>query len=431
MSQAANQGFTNFIKNYYRNMPNQVPYSMMKGTDAFTFSKTDWFDPVYLGKLTLEGLTRSTKAFKALTKTTYQDQGDSYQVIGTDITAGDAVLPILESSAIHAEYDTPAITDHDKIYPAVVKLDWINTDVAAALSQIQRSRTMPNLEQIRDYMGNLFLDRIEMMLCGVYNDFSAGGTGSNQGGYGVDSPATGNTSKAEIECIDRMISNYTESGAGTTYTSAATDGDIYWNTTGTGSSTDAQFDRSANTTGNATWRTPDAAVEQAYNICDELDDLMAKCLVYAQEPYNYICMMSPKAYNKVKAENDPKALITDYTSATQTVGGITSTPGVVGGKVQLSALRLSDITVPIVTVPYLMGTSLSSWLWKNSVFTTGGVGNIYLINQDCMEFRTLIPITYRATPTEDALTTKHTLFMSGQLIAKNFPSHGALKYIAS
>jgi hypothetical protein len=420
--------FKDFIKQYYRNMPNQVPYSMMKGTDPFTFSKTDWFDPVYLGQLQLEGLTRSHKASSALTKTTYQDQGDSFQVIASDITAGDAVLPILETSALHAEYDTPAITDHDKIYPAITKIDWINTDVAAALSGIQRSRNTPNLEQIRNYMSELFLDRLERMICGVYVDFEAGHAGSTEG-YGVDAPATV-SNIATVESIDRMITNYTESGNGTTYTSSATDGDVYWNTTGTGSSTDAQYDRSGNAT-NATVRLPDSAVEQAFNICDELDDLMAQCLVFAGDNPNYICMMSPKAYNKVKAENDPKALITDYTSATQTIGGITSTPGVVGGKVQLSAIRLSDITVPIVTVPYLMGTVQSSWLWKNSVFTTGGVGNIYLINQNAMEYRTLIPITYRSTPTEDALTTKHTLFTAGQLIAKNLKSHGALKYIAS
>jgi hypothetical protein len=141
--------------------------------------------------------------------------------------------------------------------------------------------------------------------------------------------------------------------------------------------------------------------------------------------------MSPNAYNKVKAENDPKALITDYSGAVQSINGISSTPGVVGGKVQLSALRLSDITVPIATAPYLMGTNSSSWLWKNSNYTTGGVGDIYLINQDNMEFRTLIPFSYRSIPAEDSLQTKHTLYMAGQLIAKNYKSHGALKYIAA
>jgi hypothetical protein len=223
-----------------------------------------------------------------------------------------------------------------------------------------------------------------------------------------------------------MISNDVESGAN--YCSAASDPDIFWTSTGAGTE---KFDRSAGA-GAANITLPVAADKvtgTAYNICDELDDLMAKCLVYAEEPYNYVAMMSPKAYNKIKAENDPKALITDYTDARQTVNGVTSTPGVVGGKVQLSALRLSDITVPIITVPYLMGTATSSWTWKTSVATTGSCGNIYLINQDAMEFRTLIPITYKSTPAENILETKHCLYMAGQLIAKNFKSHGALKHI--
>jgi hypothetical protein len=268
-----------------------------------------------------------------------------------------------------------------------------------------------------------------MQICGTYVDFAAGGDGTNQGGYGVDAPAT-TGAIAEFESIDRMITNQTESGAAN-HVSADTDGDVYWNSTGVAGT--ARVDRSGSTAWDAQLKLPAAAAtEDAYNICDELDDLMAKCLVYhdyADGEPDYIALMSPKAYNKVKAENDPKALITEYSGATQTVNGVTSTPGVPGGKVQISALRLSDIQVPIVTAPYLMGTASSSWLWKNSKYTTGGVGNIYLINQKCLEFRTLIPMTYRSVPAENALETKHTLYMAGQLIGKNWKSHGALKYI--
>ena len=163
-----------------------------------------------------------------------------------------------------------------------------------------------------------------------------------------------------------------------------------------------------------------------------LDDLMAKILVYANtDTPNYVALMSPKAYNKLKSEADPKALITDYTDARQTINGVTSTPGVTIGKVQGSAIRLADVTVPIVTAPYLMGTSLSSWLWKNSKHSTGGPGNIYLINQDALEFRILIPMSYRSVQAESYLETKNTLYMAGQLIGKNWQSHGALKYIAT
>lgn len=418
-----NPTFEEFIKGYYRNMtpdPASAYYSAkMKADVPLTYStSTTWFDPLYLGKLQLEGLTRSKKAFSTLRKTSYASEGDSFQYIKTDVTHQ---ANILESGAIFGTTAVPAISDVDAIYPAILHLDWSITEVAAALSGLQRSRTTPTLEQIRDYMTSYFWDTVERQICGVYINAAAV--------HGVDSPASA-ASIAQFECIDRMICNAAETGAN--YNSAATDGDIFWNSTGDGTERVDIGDRSGGE-GVAQCTIPvagDKVTGTAYNICDELDDLAAKILVYCDsDTPNYVAMMSPKAYNKIKAENDPKALITDYTDARQTVGGISSTPGVVGGKVQLSALRLSDVTMPIVTVPYLMGTSASAWTWLTTVATTGTVGNIYLINQDAMEFRTLIPLSYKSIPAENYLETKHTLYMAGQLICKNFLSNGALKLI--
>ena len=427
--------FAATIKGYYKNLPIDPAnltvgnmQAMMKADVPLTYStSTTWFDPVYLGQIYLEGLTRSKKAFSALTKTTYQQLGDSYQNISTDSHTGLGM--ILESGALFANASVPALTDVDSVYPAIIKYDWTNTEVAAALSGIQRSRSTPSLEQIRAYATAKFWDAVEMQICGTYIDFTAGGNGTNQGGYGIDAPATDGASAATFECIDRMITNATDSG-GTTYCSAATDGDVFWNSTGTAGT--IRFDRSA-AAGAANLRLPTggtAAAGEAYNICDELDDLMTQCLVYAGDNPNYIALMSPKAFNKIRAEEDSHRIIDSFDGASQAINGTTSTPGITGGKAQFSALRLSDITVPIVTAPYLMGTSASSWLWKNSAHSTGGPGNIYLINQDAMEFRTLIPLTYRSVQAESALETKHTLYMAGQLLAKNWKSHGALKYIA-
>jgi hypothetical protein len=408
---------------YYRNLapdPTASYYNaMMKADVPLTYStSTTWFDPLYLGKVTLEALTRSKKAFSALRKTSYASEGDSYQVIDTDVTHQASML---ETGALFGTTAVPALADVDTIYPAILHVDWTNTEVATAMSGLQRSRTTPTLEQIREYMTNLFWDTAERQICGVWRNAAAV--------HGVDSIAT-TGGVAEFECIDRMISTAAETGAN--YVNDTEDGDIWWDSIGIGGGGTEKFDRSAGE-GVAQTTIPvagDKAAGTAYNICDELDDLMAKILVYCDsDTPNYIAMMSPKAYNKVKAENDPKALITDYTDARQTINGISSAPGVVGGKVQLSALRLSDITVPIVTVPYLMGTAASSWTWLTTVCTTGTVGNIYLINQDAMEFRTLIPLTYRSVPAEDALETKHTLYMAGQLVCKNWMSHGALKLI--
>lgn len=422
------------MKAYYNRMPTQpmdpMISALQKADVPMTFSTTtSWFDPLYLGKLTLNSLVRSKKAFSAIRKTTYATEGDSYQTIGSDVAAASGPESILETATLYANTVTPTITDVDNIYPALFHVDWTNTDVAQAMSAMQRSRGTASLEDIRNYFSELFLTHLDMQICGTYTDFILGGNGTNQGGYGCDSPPT-QAGAATFECLDNMVTSTAE-GAGGTYLSAATDNDVFWNSTGTAGT--IRFDRSAGA-GVAQVRLPTggtAATGEAYNILDELDDLMTQCLVYAGDNPDYVAYMSPKAYNKIKAESDPKALIIDYTGSTQAVNGVTSTPGVVGGKVQLSALRLADITVPIVTVPYLMGTSASGWLWKNAQHTTGGPGNIYLINQNALEFRTLVPITYRSVPAENALETKHTLWMAGQLIAKNWLSHGKLAYIAT
>lgn len=413
---------------YYNNL--HIPFdpsinalmAAQKATTPLTYSdSTTWFDPQYLGNLMLDGLTRSTKAFRVLRKTNYQTEGDSYQTITTDSHEG--LGNILESGSLFSAYTNPAIVDTDMIYPAVLKYSWVNTEVAAAMSQIQGQRRTPTLEQIRQYVSAKFLDAIDQQLCGVYASATV---------HGVDTPAT-DSGIAQFECFDRIVTNVSE--CTTDHVSAVTDGDIFWNSTG---DTTPKFDRNNGEGGGdaqAQVVLPSVAgTEEHYNICDELDDLAADCMRYLNsedgDP-DYVVFMSPKAYNKVKAENDPKALITNWSGARQTVNGVTSTPGAVGGKMPLSALQLSDVVMPIVTLPYLNGTEASNNLWKNSKYTTGGVGNIYLWNQRAAEFRTLIPITYRSVPAEDSLQTKHTLYMAGQLIAKNWKSFGALKYIAS
>jgi hypothetical protein len=436
------KNFNAWLKAAYKYMPVDQGVAqarqfeaMQKADVPLTYStSTTWFDPVYLGSIMLSNLTRSRKAFSALTKTTYQQEGDSYQVISTDAHGGLGM--ILESGALYGTTEVPALVDVDSIYPAIIKYDWTYTEVANALSRIQRSRVTPTMDQVREYATRKFWDAVEMQITGVYNDFAGAGAGINPG-YGVDSAASQGGTVAEFECIDRMITNQTESGA-TTYVNSADDGDVFWNSTGVAGT--KRVDRSASAAWDATLRLPtggSAAAGEAYNITDELDDLMTQCLVYAdndegnENGYDYIALMSPKAYNKLKAEADPKEIITQQSNARQTINGVTSTPGVTIGKLQGQAIRLSDITVPIVTAPYLMGTADSSWLWKNVKHSTGGPGHVYLINQRAMEFRILIPLSYRSIQAEDYLETKNTLYMAGQLVAKNWKSHGALKYIAT
>jgi len=417
---------------YYRSQEELKKGATMTGLTYV--SATSWFDPVYSAQLALQGLTRDTSIFKLLRKTTYQTDGDSYQVIAADTS--DTVLSTGESGVIFGtETTVPTITDVDSIIPAVTTKQWEDTVMAVELSKIQRSRTTMNPDQLREYFSLQFWDCIDRQLAGVFNDPDGTPTG-----HGADAPPTDGSSHAQIECIDRMVCGSTEALDANTYLSSGADGDIYWNDTGVAGT--ARYDRSAGTAWNAQLRLPiaaggTAAAGCAYNILDELDDLMAAAKVYAKQPYNYIGLCSPKAMNKIQNEIDPKQrFLEGQTDVTQTINGVSTRPGVEGGKVSVSSLTICGVKIPFFESPYLMGTSSSSWIWLNSKHTTGGVGNIYLLNMDAIEFRTLVPVTYTTWPNyseSDApgLGSRHLIYMMGQLIAKNWQSHAALKYIAS
>jgi hypothetical protein len=303
--------------------------------------------------------------------------------------------------------------------------------MATELSKIQKAKAVMNPDLQRTYETERFWNNVDMMLAGVFRAPTGGGVG-----HGVDAPATNGTYQ-EIESIDRMITCQAEVVAGT-YLSLTTDGNIYWNNVGTPAGA-GRYDRNGGTLWDAQVTLPVGSVTNgvAYNILDELDDLMAKAKVYAKQPYNYIALMSPKALNKIQNELDPKQrFLEGPADVTQTLGGVSTRPGVEGGKVSVSSLNICGVKVPCFESPYLMGTASSGWLWMNTKHTTGGPGNIYLINMDAMEFRTLVPITYetwRNTDTSDApgLGSRHILYMMGQLVARNWQSHAKLAFIAT
>jgi len=282
-----------------------------------------------------------------------------------------------------------------------------------------------DLAFLLDYCNTRYADRIDQQLAGVFLD--PNGTPS---GHGVDCPAT--STNATVESIDRMITNGTESGA-TNHVDTATDGDIYWNATNTGS---AKITRASDTFANAQIKLPTtAATEEAYNILDELDDLMSTALVYAPTAErNYIGLCGPKALNKIQDELDPKQRFLEFPmDVYQTLEGVSTRPGALGGKFSVAALAICGVKVPFFTSPYLQGHADSSWLWKNAKYTTGGVGNIYLVNMDNIEIRHLIPITYTETPNyaDWILGSRHSFFSAMQLLCRNFSCHAALKYIAA
>ena len=385
-----------------------------------------WYDPVYSSEIQLEGLTRTNTIFALAPKTTFQQLGDSFKYIGTDSATGFKGGIGEAGVIVNGTSSFPTPTDVDSIFPAVTELDWLESTVGAALSAIQ-NEPVNNPAQVKKYMMDYFLDQLNKQLAGVSVSTTV---------HGVDTPAVnGTSSKAENESIDRWITNKTESG-GTTHVSAAGDGDIFLNEAGSGT---ARIDRSASTEWDAQITLPSSAgTEEAYDILSELDDLMAVAKKYrtGSGTPNYIGLCSDKAMNKIQAELDPSGTwLEGQMEVSQTVNGISTRTGVARNR-SVPSIGISGVKVPFFTASHLDGTSASSWLWKNSVYSTGGPGNIYLINNDAWEYRTLIPVTSMQRPnttnnSAPGLGDINVIYHAGQLIFHNWASHAALKYISS
>jgi len=418
--------FDDFLERFYKAIGPDAErdpeiQSLLKTDDRYDFGSTDYFNPVYSAKVSLEALTRNTVLYKVLPKTSYFDKGDSLHYISSDPTVLEEYLGD-EGTMFSSDTNIPTIADIDHVWPAVYHVGFEDTRIAREMSKFQ-AEPKTDLDFLREYFMTFYANGIDEQLAGVQLSSTV---------HGVDTPAT--STNATIECIDRMISNSTESGA-TNHVSLATDGDIFWqkqNLTGTET---AVIDRSAVTWADAQIKLPTTAgTEESYNILDELDDLMATALVYAPTAErNYIGLCSPKALNKIQDELDPKQRFLEFPmDVYQTLEGVSTRPGALGGKFSVAALAICGVKVPFFTSPYLSGVS-TSWVWENSVYTTGGVGNIYLVNMDNIEIRHLIPITYAEFPnySDWILGNRHSIFSAMQLLCRNFACHAALKYIAA
>jgi hypothetical protein len=356
-----------------------------------------------------------------LPKTTFMQEGDSLHYIAADASVLTAWLGN-EGAMFAADTNVPDISDIDHIWPATTFMGWEDTRVANELAKIQ-ARPVTGPEFLRKYFADYYWDCIDQQLAGVWNSATV---------HGVDTPAT--STNAQIECIDRMISNATESGANT-HVSLETDGDIFWGPTNATGTDTPKYDRSAVATANAQVTLPTVAgTEQAYNILDELDDLMASAKAYAPTAErNYVGLCSDKALNKIQDELDPKErYLEGRMDYTQTIGGVSTRPGALGGKFSCAGLTICGIKIPFFTSPYFAGKA-TPWVWENSKYATGGVGNIYLVNMDNIELRHLIPFTEIDYPNygDWVLGDRHSLISSMTLLARNFASHAALKYIAA
>src|SRR3990172_1892941 len=128
--------FQHFLKGYYKTMnPNWMnnpdTRDILEKADTILgpTGTAAWYDPVYSEELMLEGLSRFNTLYSLLPKTTFQERKDSFKYIGTDSATG-MKLGIGENGVIvNGTSSVPTPTDVDNIFPAVVELDWLDSEV--------------------------------------------------------------------------------------------------------------------------------------------------------------------------------------------------------------------------------------------------------------------------------------------------------------
>jgi len=428
--------FEQWLRRYYKSIGPRARedpeiQALIKADARYDYGETTFWDPEHSARVTLEGLVRETSLYAILPKTTFIQEGNSFRYISAEAAgSGTAVFLGDEGAMFGVDTAMPTAVEVEGLWPAVFAVQWEDTKVMTEMEKVWRTPKLTSAF-IKEYFDKFYLDRIDRQLAGVQLSSTV---------HGVDTPAT--STYATIESLDRMISDQAESGtasSGGGHVNAATDGDIFWGKTNITGTDTAIFDRSAVTTSDACIKLPSTAptgagtgVNEAYNILDELDDLMAEALIYAPtDQRNYIGITSPLALNKVQDELDPKMRYLEHPMEIyQTLNGVSTRPGALAGKISVPGLIICGVKVPFFTNVYLAGQDGLGW--KNTVYTTAGAGNIYLVNMDTIEIRHLIPPTFQSIPNygDWILGNRNIWFSAMTLICRNFHANAALKYIA-
>ena len=413
----SNQTFAQFLDDYYAVGP--MGYLQYTGRSAdsdlkkiLIHTESNYYEYAYMKQVQL-GLSANSEIYKLLDKKPITTVGNSYKYTsahGLDTTA----IGPGGADAIYGTSTEPTISTVQGITSGVEKVI-ISRDLHSMVTEKipEAHPGEPDWDFLKNKLAPLALmDKIDGFL---------GGGGTHATNQGADTPTLKN-----IECIDRMISNKVDSGAAN-HVSAAEDGDIIWDGIGTGG---AIFDRStAPAFAEAQITVPTAAgTAEAYNILEEIDDLMADAKKYSTNN-RYIGLCTDKNLNKVEAEIDPKQrFLEKQVNVAATVGGISTRPGHEGG-FDVGAIVSCGVTIPMFTSNALPIV--------NSKYAAGtSNGSIYLIDLDGMYIRVDIPVTFLETGFgvemlhQNALRSRGMLFTLSQLVCTNFLSQAKLAWVA-
>lgn len=364
----------------------------------------EWFDAAFSAEVE-SYVIRGSKVFQLLPKDTFQRLGDSWKFYQTDV---DGVTGVDGGSTPFASGSVESGPDYETVKqfkPAYIVDPW-ETDFTSTIEQEWQPFPNNNVATLKAYHMRKFPNALDVMLT-----------------LDVDALANDGSSNLNIESIDRICSNGTESGDGTTYVSAVTDGDIYWG------NSSALIDRSesAYAWSDAQVSLPSSAAARTLDL-GFIDDVLADALDYA-DTENYIMITGARTINEMNDIIGDKQRFLDAPMNVQiTRNGVETRRGTTGG-FSVSSFISNGIQIPVFNCKHVRGENGSNITTK---ITDEDIGCIYLLNLDDIHIRVAVPTVYWQTPpaaklTGDIMKDRHMLLYGAQLICTNFTTQAAVK----